>query len=57
MTRIEKMRKDGYSKIIKGNGGYRAYRAYLKDMQPLGGGDYMAIYRYPERPFQVLCKR
>ena len=21
--------------------------AYLKDMQPLGGGDYMAIYRYP----------
>lgn len=44
MTRIEKMRKDGYSKIIKGNGGYRAY---LKDMQPLGGGDYMAIYRYP----------
>lgn len=48
MTRIEKMRKDGYSKIIKGNGGYRAYRAYLKDMQPLGGGDYMAIYRYPD---------
>ena len=44
MTRIEKMRKDGYSKIIKGNGGYRAY---LKDMQPPGGG----------RPFQVLCKR
>ena len=44
MTIIEKMRKDGYPKIIKGNGGYRAY---LKDMQPLGGGDYMAIYRYP----------
>lgn len=44
MTRIEKMIKDGYPKIIKGNGGYRAY---LKDMQPLGGGDYMAIYRYP----------
>jgi hypothetical protein len=44
MTRIEKMRKDGYPNIIKGNGGYRAY---LKDMQPLGGGDYMAIYRYP----------
>ena len=42
MTIIEKMRKDGYPKIIKGNGGYRAY---LKDMQPLGGGDYMAIYR------------
>lgn len=44
MTRIEKMRKDGYPKIIKGNGGFRAY---LKDVQPLGGGDYMAIYRYP----------
>lgn len=44
MTIIEKMRKDGYPKIIKDNGGYRAY---LKDMQPLGGGDYMAIYRYP----------
>lgn len=28
MTRIEKMIKDGYPKIIKGNGGYRAY---LKD--------------------------
>lgn len=34
MTRIEKMIKDGYPKIIKGNGGYRAY---LKDMQPLDG--------------------
>ena len=44
MTRIEKMIKDGYPKIIKGNGGYRAY---LKDVQPLGGGDYMSIYRYP----------
>lgn len=44
MTRIKKMIKDGYPKIIKGNGGYRAY---LKDMQSLGGGDYMAIYRYP----------
>lgn len=43
MTRIERMQKDGYPKIIKGNGGFRAY---LKDMQPLGGGDYMAIYRY-----------
>lgn len=41
MTRIEKMIKDGYPKIIKGNGGYRAY---LKDMQPLSGGDYMAMY-------------
>lgn len=44
MTIIEKMRKDGYPKIIKGNGGCRAY---LKDIQPLCGGDYMAIYRYP----------
>lgn len=40
---IEKMRKDGYPYKIKGNGGYSAV---LYDMQPLGGGDYMAIYRY-----------
>lgn len=44
MTTIEKMRKDGYPRKIKGNGGYVAY---LVDMQPLLGGDYMAIYRYP----------
>lgn len=44
MTVIEKMMKDGYPKIIKGNGGFKAY---LKDIQPLGGGDYMAIYSYP----------
>lgn len=44
MTIIEKMRKDGYPNIIKGNGGYKAYFKYI---QPLGGGDYMAIYRYP----------
>lgn len=30
MTRIEKMREDGYPKIIKGNGGYRAYSNYLQ---------------------------
>ena len=41
---IEKMRKDGYPYRIKGNGGYNAV---LYDMQPLLGGDYMAIYRYP----------
>lgn len=41
---IEKMRKDGYPYKIKGNGGYNAT---LYDIQPLGGGDYMAIYRYP----------
>jgi hypothetical protein len=41
---IKKMRKDGYPYKIKGNGGYNAT---LYDMQPLGGGDYMAIYRYP----------
>ena len=41
---IERMRKDGYPYGIKGNGGYNAV---LYDMQPLLGGDYMAIYRYP----------
>ena len=39
---IEKMRKDGYPYKIKGNGGNKAT---LYDIQPLGGGDYMAIYR------------
>lgn len=41
---IEKMRKDGYPYEIKGNDGYRAV---LYDIQPLFGGDYIAIYRYP----------
>lgn len=41
---IEKMRKHGYPYRIKGNGGYTAV---LYDIQPLFGGDYMAIYRYP----------
>lgn len=41
---IEKMRNDGYPLKIKGNDGYTAY---LVDMQPLFGDDYMAIYRYP----------
>ena len=38
------MRKDGYPFRIKGNDGYTAT---LYGMQPLNGGDYMAIYRYP----------
>lgn len=41
---IKKMRKDGYPYRIVGNGGYKAT---LYDMQPLLGGEYMAIYRYP----------
>ena len=41
---IEKMRKDGYPYKIVGNGGYTAT---LSGMQPLFGGEYMAIYRYP----------
>ncbi len=41
---IERMRNDGYPYKIKGNGGHMAV---LYDMQPLNGGDYMAIYRYP----------
>lgn len=41
---IQRMRKYGYPYKIKGNGGHIAV---LYDMQPLFGGDYMAIYRYP----------
>ena len=41
---LEKMRYDGYPYKIRGNGGYTAI---LYDMQPLNGGEYMAIYRYP----------
>ena len=41
---IEKMRADGYPYKIKGNDGYEAV---LCDIQPLFGGDYMAVYRYP----------
>jgi len=41
---IEKMRKDGYPYKIRGNGWYPAT---LYNMQPLNGGDYMSIYRYP----------
>lgn len=44
ISMIEKMRRDGYPRIIIGNEGYRAY---LVDMQPLCDDDYMAIYRYP----------
>ena len=41
---IEKMRKDGYPRRIKGNDGFEAT---LVGLQPLLDGDYMAIYRYP----------
>lgn len=41
---IERMRNDGYPYKMKGNDGYTAV---LYDMKPLNGGDYMAIYRYP----------
>lgn len=41
---IEKMKKDGYPYKMIGNGGYKAT---LYDMQPLNGGEYMAVYRYP----------
>lgn len=44
ISTVEKMRKDGYPRIIIGNDGYRAY---LVGMQPLCDGDYMGIYRYP----------
>lgn len=38
------MRADGYPLKIKGNDGYNAT---LVSCQPLIGGEYMAIYRYP----------
>lgn len=41
---IKKMRRDGYPYKIKEHDGYTAV---LYDMQPLFGGDYRAIYRYP----------
>lgn len=41
---VEKMRRDGWPLRIIGNGGYKAT---LVNMQPLSGGDYMGIYRYP----------
>ncbi len=44
MKTIDEMRKDGYPFKIKGNDGYAAT---LVGCQPLFGGDYMAIYRYP----------
>lgn len=44
MKTVAEMRKDGYPLKIKGNGGYSAT---LVDCQPLFGGDYMGIYRYP----------
>lgn len=56
MTRIEKMIKDGYPKIIKGNGGYRAY---LKDMQPLRGFANAFIFASGSRgatPEQIIVR-
>lgn len=44
MSNIEKLRKAGYPRKIKGNGGYIAY---LSGIQPLLDGDFEAIYRYP----------
>lgn len=44
MKTVEEMRKDGYPKKIIGNGGYKAT---LVHCQPLFGGEYMGIYRYP----------
>lgn len=41
---VSDMRKDGYPLKIKGNGGFNAT---LVGCQPLFGGDYMGIYRYP----------
>lgn len=41
---IKKMRRDGYPYKIKEHDGYTTV---LYDMQPLFGGDYRDIYRYP----------
>ena len=41
---VQEMRTAGYPLKIKGNGGYPAT---LIDCQPLNGGEYMGIYRYP----------
>lgn len=40
---VERLRKEGYPRRIKGNGGYEAC---LVGVQPLIGG-HAAIYRYP----------
>lgn len=44
MKTVKEMRADGYPLRIKGNGGYEAT---LVSCQPLLGGEYMGIYRYP----------
>ena len=44
MTSVEIARSKGYPLRIIGNDGYKAT---LVDIQPLGGGDFMGIYRYP----------
>lgn len=44
MKTVEEMRRDGYPLRIKGNDGYKAT---LTGCQPLFGGEYMAVYRYP----------
>ena len=41
---VKFLRSKGYPLKIRGNGGYTAV---LTDIQPLVGGDYEAIYRYP----------
>lgn len=41
---VQEMRADGYPLRIVGNGGYKAI---LVGCQPLLGGEYMGIYRYP----------
>ena len=44
MNTVEYARSKGYPLKIRGNDGYTAY---LIGSQPLGGGDFMGIYRYP----------
>lgn len=44
MSAVDFLRERGYPKKILGNSGYEAV---LKDIQPLIGGDFAAIYRYP----------
>lgn len=44
MKTVSEMRADGYPLRIIGNGGYSAT---LVGCQPLFGGDYIGVYRYP----------
>ena len=41
---VQEMRADGYPLRIRGNGGFEAV---LVNCQPLLGGEYEGIYRYP----------